>query len=574
MRRAALLAFALALVAAAPAPAATPQHIRVRSFDGTQLDGWLRVPKLAPGRRAPVVLWSSPYFGQIYEQGDSSSYDTQDDYVPVKSLVEHGYAVAIFNVRGTGNSTGCFNFFGRDEQRDQVALVNWLASRRWSSGRVGMMGDSYDGTTPLEAAIHAPRALKTIVAEGPVSNFTTGLQFTPQGAEWSSVLPLWPAYGTLLSIVPPLRGDNAPANAAASHPSPDSRVCPDVAQIFRGGSTGPGADERNRAFYEERDLLARFPSIRSSVLWVQGYYDDEYFSDDTIWPALRHAPTRYITGPFPHVAPDGVVPDWPRVLARWLDYWLKGIGPRPEHLGEVSWEEARDPGVPPAVFPTGPWHHTRAWPPAEARDEVLHLAGDALLRAPSAASRSYQSLPTTEGVNGPMLGPGGYYWPKAFACQAAGLTRLLYATAPLAKPVTIAGNPFAYLHLDVDQPGGIVTLNLLDLAGDPCQGATQVSHGAADLRFAHGNWRAQPPPTDHGFDLRIDLSAIGHVVPAGHRLALLASYGPPLDHAEPYLPTVTLGGASELVVPLTAGTLGGAAPQHAYPPRPFGGPGG
>src|SRR6476620_8147920 len=109
---------ALVLLVAAPAQAVTPQHVRVPSFDGVELDGWLRVPDLPRGQRAPVVLWSGPYFGQVYDDGGSSSYDSADNYVPVKSLVERGYAVAIFNVRGTGNSQGCFNFMGRDEQRD------------------------------------------------------------------------------------------------------------------------------------------------------------------------------------------------------------------------------------------------------------------------------------------------------------------------------------------------------------------------------------------------------------------------------------------------------------------------
>jgi len=573
----------VALAAPAPALAVTPQHVRVKSFDGVELDGWLRVPALKPGEKAPVVLWSSPYFGQLYDQGDSSSYDTSDTYVPTMTLVKRGYAVAMFNVRGTGNSQGCFDFVGPDEQRDQVALVHWLARQRWSSGRVGMMGDSYDGTTPLEAAVRHPSALKTIVAEGPVSNFATGLEFTPNGAEWADVMPQWPAYGAAISLLPPLLGDNAPANDAASHPSLDSRLCPDAGEILTGGSRGPGADMRDARFYRERDFLDRFPSIRASVLWVQGYYDDEYFSDDTIWPALSHAPKRYITGPFPHVAPDGVVPDWSRQLFAWLDYWLKGVGPRPEHLGQVTWEEARDPGVPPAVFPTGPWHQSASWPPAESHSEVLYLTGDALATQPGGTSRTYQSLPTPEGMNGPMLGPGGYYWPKAFACPGDTgpvTNRLLMATAPLAKPVTVAGNPFAYVRLATDQPGGIVTVNLLDLAGDPCvtggqQSATQIAHGAADLRFDHGNWTASAPPVGEPFGVRIDLTAIGHAVPAGHRIAVLVSYGPPLDHASAYLPAVTVEAAgaraSQLVLPLSAGTLGGAPPSMAYPPRPFAG---
>ena len=61
-------------------------------------------------------------------------------------------AVAIFNVRGTGNSGGCFSWLGPAEQRDQAFLVEWLAKRPWSNGRIGMMGLSYHGTTPWEVS--------------------------------------------------------------------------------------------------------------------------------------------------------------------------------------------------------------------------------------------------------------------------------------------------------------------------------------------------------------------------------------------------------------------------------------
>ncbi|MGH2684870.1 MAG: CocE/NonD family hydrolase, partial [Actinomycetota bacterium] len=154
-----------------PGPAAEVRHVRVASHDGVRLDGWLVLPPEAETGRVPVVLWSAPYFGQCdyypfptdsppprcnYATGDNPELwdnSSVSESVPVNLLVEQGYAVAIFNVRGTGNSGGCFSWFGRAEQLDQALLVEWLAAQGWSNGRVGMMGLSYHGTTPWEAAI-------------------------------------------------------------------------------------------------------------------------------------------------------------------------------------------------------------------------------------------------------------------------------------------------------------------------------------------------------------------------------------------------------------------------------------
>src|SRR5207244_9478026 len=50
------------------------------------------------------------------------------------------------NLPGTGCSSGTLNQLFRSEwATDGKALVEWLASRPWSSGRVGMYGASFPG---------------------------------------------------------------------------------------------------------------------------------------------------------------------------------------------------------------------------------------------------------------------------------------------------------------------------------------------------------------------------------------------------------------------------------------------
>ena len=72
--------------------------------------------------------------------------------------------------------------------------------------------------------------------------------------------------------------------------------------------------------------------------------------------------------------------------------------------------------------------------------------------------------------------------------------------------------------------------------------------------------------------VRVDLLDTAATVPAGHRLRVVVSYGSALEKSVGRLedaPLITIGGDSQLVLPLFDGTLGGHAPAQSYPPRPF-----
>lgn len=79
-----------------------------------------------------------------------------------KFFSKHGYVVAIQEVRGTGSSDGQFDLW-INEKEDGYDAVEWLASQEWCSGKVGMVGGSYNGYTQLAAAATKPPHLVTIV---------------------------------------------------------------------------------------------------------------------------------------------------------------------------------------------------------------------------------------------------------------------------------------------------------------------------------------------------------------------------------------------------------------------------
>ncbi len=77
-------------------------------------------------------------------------------------LVEHGYAVVIADVRGSGASFGSRLDMMPRLGLDGAQLVDWIAAQPWSDGSVGMKGASYMAITQILTAANRPSALKAI----------------------------------------------------------------------------------------------------------------------------------------------------------------------------------------------------------------------------------------------------------------------------------------------------------------------------------------------------------------------------------------------------------------------------
>ena len=77
-------------------------------------------------------------------------------------LNDHGFAVVAQDVRGKFRSGGQPDPFV-NEAADGAATLDWIVTQPWSTGRVGMLGDSYYGFTQWAAASTGHPALKAIV---------------------------------------------------------------------------------------------------------------------------------------------------------------------------------------------------------------------------------------------------------------------------------------------------------------------------------------------------------------------------------------------------------------------------
>jgi hypothetical protein len=122
--------------------------LKVPMHDGVRLNAILFRPKRLR-RRIPAIFTMTPYVSDTY-------------HLDAVYFARHGYVFVLFDVRGRGNSEGCFWPWEHDA-KDGCDIVEWMSKQPWCNGKVGMWGGSYSGTNQWSVAGRAPPHLGTIV---------------------------------------------------------------------------------------------------------------------------------------------------------------------------------------------------------------------------------------------------------------------------------------------------------------------------------------------------------------------------------------------------------------------------
>jgi predicted acyl esterase len=133
----------------------------------------LRPKGLAADVKTPVVLTVSPYTNHNGQTTDVDPTGTGPssrffDFLDVTGLLTKGYTYVMVDLPGFGGSGGCNDWGGLREQEAVRAAVEWAASQMWSTGKVAMLGKSYDGWTGLMAMAQQPHGLAAVVSMEPV----------------------------------------------------------------------------------------------------------------------------------------------------------------------------------------------------------------------------------------------------------------------------------------------------------------------------------------------------------------------------------------------------------------------
>jgi predicted acyl esterase len=149
------------------------RDVAVRMRDGTTL--YTDVFRPAGGVALPAIVAWSPY-------GKGGGGNQVLDDVPFRAGVPkaavselqkfeapdpaywcaHGYAIINPDSRGAYMSEGDIYFWGTQDAQDGYDLIEWVAGREWSNGKVGMAGNSWLAIAQWHIAAQRPPHLAAI----------------------------------------------------------------------------------------------------------------------------------------------------------------------------------------------------------------------------------------------------------------------------------------------------------------------------------------------------------------------------------------------------------------------------
>jgi uncharacterized protein len=522
-----------------PRPVREIENLWIPLPDGDRMAARVWLPEDADADPVPVIVEYHPY-----RKRDLSAIPNQ----PMHSyLAGHGYADVRLEIRGSGESDGILrDEYLEQELRDAYDAIAWLTAQPWSTGRAGMIGNSWSGFNALQVAALRPPALGAIVTSCSTDDRYADDMHYMGGCLLTDMLDWGTLFQALLALPPDpaLVGDRWRDMWQARI---DALGTPPTETWLR--------HQLRDGYWQHGSVCEDFSRIQVPVLAVGGWLDGYRNAIPRLLAGLS-VPRRGVIGPwahaYPHLATPGPGYDFLGQVVRWFDQWLKGIdtGVMDEPMLR-AWMAEDVPAAP--FYPTAPgrWVGEPDWPSPGIATRRLHLAGDALAdTAPAAAAppRTWSSPDTTGLVGGEWCpyGTGGR-GPEFPGDQREDDGRsLTWDGPPSTERLELLGAPVVELELEVDRPSAFVAVRLCDVRPDGA--STRISFGVLNLTHRDGHAAARPMTPGERTTVRVQLNDTGYALLPGHhlRLAVSTQYWPMVwPSPEPVRLTVH-GGSLEL----------------------------
>lgn len=511
--------------ATAETPGVLSERISVETPVDTDGDGrkdrvTIDIKRPSGGGKVPVIFEFSPYRSGI---ANVPNHSTDVDRLPQEKsgerasgrsestvgmprtpgwydgyFIPKGYAVAYGDSIGTSTSTGCPTSGDRSEAAAAVAAVNYLSGRArgfdrsgrevsaasWSSGAVGMIGVSYNGTLPNMVAAGGVEGLKAIVPIGAIADWydyyrSNGLVVSPGGypGEDADVL----------------------AKAVVRRGACAERL----AELTRtqGREHGDHTD-----FWKRRGYIQDAEKVKAAVFVIHGHNDWNVKGQNYAnwWDALKtgDAPRKIWLHAGGHEEPRRA--DYRATVGRWFDKYLKGVdnGIDREPIAEMEVNRR--------------WHKAADWPDPAATPTTYHLGAASatdpgtLTTQPAAGSPSQsftdngRTTRTSQLVGSP---------------EQSSANRLVYTTPALTEAKRLSGRVAMTLNVAVEnRTAANLTAMLVDYSGGS---GTIITKGWADPQNHASLEKGEPLTPGRAVTVRFQLQPKEYVVPAGHRLGIV-----------------------------------------------------
>ena len=529
----------------------TERNVRLQMRDGTLLATDIYRPD-ADGK-FPVVLVRTPY--------DRRNLEMQADY-----YARRGYVYAGQDCRGRFGSQGAWEPFV-NEKTDGYDTIEWLAEQSWSNGKVAMIGGSYLGWVQWFAATQRPPHLVTIIPNvappEPFYNipYEHGVFFLG-GAIWWADFVESTAGADLSAQVAAISnlGDKKYHELLQSLPviDLDKKVLGKENRYWRAWIEHWTDDD----YWKRADFYDELKDIDLPVFHQSGWFDGDGIGSKLNYQKMTsygHQNQKLVLGPWGHTDTDTrMVGEWDfgpqaivdlqRQYLRWFDYWLKGVD------NGIT----KEPLVSIFVMGSNRWLRDNAYPISGTRFEKWYLSSDGgantsggdgklgpdAITGKEADHYSYDPgdpTPTPDDyvpadeqpadappASGPASRPAATQ-PVKSSEEEAKLRKtyhakviasrrdiLVYTSAPMEKPLTIAGPLSAVLYAASSKKDTDWFVRLIEVNKDG-QLWTR-GEGRLRARFRDSNRRPELLKPGEIYEYHLDLWQTGVEIPAGNRL--------------------------------------------------------
>ncbi len=503
--------------------------------DGIRLAADIYFPAESDDKnRLPVLLEYLPYRKDESRARNYSLYSY---------FLDHGYAVARVDMRGTGNSEGVTipYEYSDIELDDGEVIIDWLSKQKWSSGNVGMFGISWGGFNSIQMSMRNPPALKAFVAMMSTEylyqedvHYMDGIMHTDS----------WMMSNDLSNAIP-----GAPEFKLDEEWETNRfNVEPSVYAYMRQQREGP--------FWDRASARGQYEKIRVPGYHIGGWYDGYRNSLPRMLENVE-TPVKAMIGPwdhdYPHNAWHAPRVEWRHEAVRWFDHWLKGedtgILEEPDFAVYVRNYYAPDPVL--DTIP-GHWRWEDGWPVERTDHQAWYASAD---RGLSVEQSEVATHNMTYKASVGLEGGGPTMWWGSITPDQQPMDdhSLVYDSEPLDAPLEILGRPVAKLNVSASASRANWVVRISDVAPDGQ--VTQVA-GAA-FNGTHRNSAREPEDIVPGeeFPLEIKLHFTSWVFPKGHRIRVAISNAqwPMLwPTSMPMESTLTIGGenGARVVLPV------------------------
>ncbi|HVE64615.1 MAG TPA: CocE/NonD family hydrolase [Mycobacteriales bacterium] len=504
--------------------------------------------------QAPAILTYSPY-NATGRNSDAGRW------------VPRGYARITADVVGTANSGGCYDYGGKREKESGFDLVEWIARQPWATGKTGMIGASYDGTTATATATERPPHLTTIVPEAAISRwysyaYSGGMRYVVNNEKLGRQGPANGAVIDEQGFDTPLGFDagfggtppNDPQNPRWAERTASAMTPCDEVKHIQGGydAESPDYDE----FWLERDYVKDAAKITIPVLISHNWGDWNVKQEEAtnLWRALTGTRHRFLYMGHRwdnHGRPGG---EYRETVDRWMDRWLKGT--------RNGIERTLKPVVSHTSDNAGPLDFIGSAAPRTTAVTLFAQPGGLLSAARPAKAGQSAAVPIT--------GLGTESAAARDTSPGAGANYLYFETAPLTQDVRLFGEPRIRLATTTGREWLTLTPSVMDI--DPelrnadgttsdTKGLVAVTRGFLDTRYAASLASQKRAPGGKPFASTVVAKPTDYIFRAGHRIGLIVStesnewvlpkaYDAPCAAATCASYTLDVGGASSLTLPL------------------------